>query len=84
MPINSDIMNESRLMKQISVIFGSFMTLFYLGVGLYLILSPNLYNIDKALRILMGLTVIFYGIYRAYMTYHKIIEVFFSRDKDEE
>jgi hypothetical protein len=77
-------MNENRLMQQIGAIFGVFMTFFYLGVGLYLLLSPNLYYVDKVLRTLMGATFVFYGTYRAYRTYQKIIEVFFRHDKNEE
>jgi hypothetical protein len=76
-------MNENRLMQQIGTIFGVFMTFFYLGVGLYLVLSPNLYYVDKVLRNLMGFTFVFYGIYRAYRTYQKIVEVFFSHDQNE-
>jgi uncharacterized membrane protein len=76
-------MNESRLMKQVGAIFGAFMTIFYVGIGLYLFL-PNIYWIDKFLRILVGSTFILYGIYRAFRTYQKIIEAFFSEDKDEE
>jgi hypothetical protein len=77
-------MKEGRLMKQITVIFGAFMTFFYLGVGFYLIITHNLYYIDKVLRIIVGSTFIFYGIYRAYRTYRDIVEVFFSGKKNEE
>jgi hypothetical protein len=73
-------MDENKLMQQIGTIFGAFMTLFYLGVGFYLVLSPNLYYVDKPLRIIVGSTFIFYGIYRAYRTYIKVIEVFFTGD----
>ena len=64
--------------------FGVIMTLFYLGVGLYLLLSQNLTYVDKFLRILVGSTFIFYGIYRAYRTFVKIKELFFSGDDDAE
>ena len=73
-------MNENRMMQQIGTIFGAFMTIFYLGVGFYLILSQNLSYVDKFLRILVGSTFIVYGIYRAYRTYIKIVEVFFHGD----
>jgi cytochrome c biogenesis protein CcdA len=76
-------MNENKLMQQVATIFGTFMTLFYFGVGFYLILSPNLTYVDKFLRILVGSTFIFYGLYRAYRTYVKIKEVFFTPDDEE-
>lgn len=76
-------MNENRLMQQIGTIFSVFMTFFYLGAGLYFVLSPNLYYIDKFLRILAGSTFIFYGIYRGYRTYLKVVEVFFQGYDDE-
>ncbi|MBA4321536.1 MAG: hypothetical protein C0408_01840 [Odoribacter sp.] len=76
-------MNENRLMQQIGTIFGAFMTLFYLGVGFYLVLSPNLDYVDKFLRVLVGSTFILYGLYRAYRTYVKVVEVFFTGDNDE-
>jgi hypothetical protein len=77
-------MNENRMMQQIGTMFGAIMTFFYLGVGLYLLLSHNLTYVDKFLRILVGSTFIFYGSYRAYRTYVKIIEVFFTKDDDQE
>ena len=81
-------MNENRLMQQVGTIFGIFMTFFYVGVGLFLFLSPNLMLLpnptyDKFIRILVGSTFIVNGIYRAYRTYVKIIELFFSGDDDE-
>jgi hypothetical protein len=81
-------MNENRLMQQVGTIFGAFMTFFYIGVGLYLILSPTLVlspNVtsDKFLRVLVGSTFIVYGIYRAFRTYRRVIEVFFSGDEDK-
>ena len=82
-------MNENRLMQQVTTIFGIFMTLFYLGVGFFLILFPNMGffhspnpDMEKFLRILIGSTFILYGLYRGYRTYVKIVEVFFSRDDD--
>lgn len=81
MPPNFNVMNENRLMQQVGTIFGAFMTFFYIGVGLYLMLSPNL-PVDKFLRNLVGTTFIIYGIYRAYRTYVMIVKVFFSGDDE--
>ncbi len=82
-------MNENRLMQQVGTIFGVFMTFFYLGVGFFLILSPNLMlsldlTYNKFMRILVGSTFIVYGIYRAYRTYVKIVELFFSGNDDKD
>jgi hypothetical protein len=60
------------------------MVIFYLGVGSFLIFYSGLSYLDKALRIIMGITFIFYGLYRAYRAYVKIIEVFFTEDKNNE
>jgi threonine/homoserine/homoserine lactone efflux protein len=81
-------MNENRLMQQVGAIFGAFMTFFYLGVGIFLFLSPNLIlssnpTYTKFMRILVGSTFIVYGIYRAYRTYVKIIELFFPENDDK-
>jgi Ca2+/Na+ antiporter len=81
-------MNENRLMQQVGTIFGAFMVLFYLGIGFYLILSPDLilaFNPDytRFFRFLVGGTFIIYGIYRAYRTYVKVKEVFFQKEEDE-
>ena len=67
-------------------IFGTLMTFFYLGVGIFLVSSPFLRYIDipKPLRIIVGITFIFYGIYRAYRSYTQIVEVFFTKEKDED
>ncbi len=74
-------MQENRIMDQVNVIFGAFMVLFYLGVGIFLIFFFE--NIDKPYRIIMGVTFIFLGVYRAFRIVSKIKEVFF-RGKNEE
>jgi hypothetical protein len=76
-------MNQNKLMQQIGTIFGAFMTIFYVGVGLYFLISSYL-PIEKFLRVLVGSTFLVYGVYRGYMTYVKIVEVFFSKDDDDE
>jgi hypothetical protein len=77
-------MNGNRLMQQVTAIFSTFMVLFYLGVGFYLVLSPMLSYLDKPVRVIMGSAFIFYGLYRAYRAYVKIVEVFFTKDEDED
>jgi Na+/phosphate symporter len=60
------------------------MVLFYLGVGYYFVFLSNLSYLDKAVRVIIGSAFIFYGLYRAYSTYVKIVEVFFTKDSDDE
>jgi hypothetical protein len=77
-------MNENRLMQQVTAIFSIFMVFFYLGVGYYFVFLSDRSYLDKSVRVIMGSTFMFYGIYRAYRTYVKIVEAFFSKDKDKE
>jgi len=70
-------------MQQVLAIFSVFMVFFYLGAGYYFVFLSNLSYLDKAVRVIMGSTFIFYGLYRAYRTYVKIVEVFFTKDNDE-
>jgi hypothetical protein len=77
-------MNENRLMQQVVAIFSLFMVIFYLGVGILLIFFTNFSYLDKAIRVIMGSTFIFYGLYRAYRAYVKIVEVFFTKDNSDE
>jgi len=83
LPSNEIKMNENRLMQQVTAIFSTFMVVFYLGVGIFLLYYNKLNYIDKAVRVIMGSTFIFYGLYRAYRAYVKIVEVFFTDDDDD-
>ncbi len=76
-------MNENRLMKQVTAIFSIFMVVFYLGVGCFFIFFSDRSYLDKPVRVIMGSTLIFYGLFRAYRAYLKIVEAFFTRDKDK-
>lgn len=75
-------MQESKIMDQINAIFGAFMVVFYLGVGIYMLFF--LKYLDKPLRVIIGGTFIFYGLYRLFRAIVKIKEAFFQRKKDEE
>ena len=77
-------MNENRLMQQVTAIFSIFMVFFYLGVGVYFVFFSDTSYLDKAVRVIMGSTFLFYGLYRAYRAYVKIVEAFFSGDKNKE
>jgi cytochrome c biogenesis protein CcdA len=74
-------MQQNRIMDQINTIFGAFMVFFYLGVGIYLIFFFE--NIEKPYRVIMGVTFIFLGVYRAIRIISKIREVFFQGRNDE-
>lgn len=75
-------MSMNRWYGQFMVLFGSIMTIFYLGIGLYFILASDLTNIDKFLRYLVGGTFILYGGYRLFKLIEKIKEEFFSDKYD--
>jgi hypothetical protein len=75
-------MDTNKLMEQVLAIFSIFMVVFYLGVGFYLLfLFPRTY-LGKPVLVIMGSTFIFYGLYRSYRTYVKIVEVFFTKDNE--
>jgi hypothetical protein len=77
-------MDGNKLMQQVTAIFSIFMVFFYLGVGCFFVFYSNLSYLDKPVRVIMGSTFIFYGIYRAFRTYVKIVEVFFRKGDDDE
>jgi hypothetical protein len=77
-------MNENRMMGQVTAIFSVFMVIFYIGVGSYFIFFFKYTYLDKAVRVIMGSTFIFYGLYRAYRTYITIVEVFFRNKNDSD
>jgi hypothetical protein len=76
-------MKENRLMQQVMAIFSTFMVLFYLGAGIFLIFFSDFSYLDKAVLVILGSAFIFYGLYRAYRAYVKIVELFFTEDNDE-
>jgi hypothetical protein len=78
------MMNGNKLMEQVTAVFSIFMVLFYLGAGCYFAFYSDFSYLAKPVRVLMGSTFIFYGLYRAYRAYIKIVEVFFKNDKDGE
>jgi hypothetical protein len=60
------------------------MVLFYLGVGIYLIFYFDRTYLDRAVLVIIGSSFILYGVYRAFRTYTRIVELFFKDDSDEE
>jgi hypothetical protein len=85
-------MNGRRLMEQVYAIFGAFMTIFYIGIGLFFAFFSNVYFSRfyiqawdyKFLFRFIGIAFTLYGAYRAFRSYQKIKEVFFTPDQDEE
>lgn len=82
-PQISDYMNENRMMNQVSAVFGVFMTVFYIGIGLY-VATTNDMMLDKAVRSIFGFTFALYGVYRGFRTFQKIRDAFFRRDDKNE
>jgi hypothetical protein len=77
-------MTGNRLMQQVLALFSVFMVFFYLGAGWFLIFRSDFSYLDKSIRVIMGSTFVFYGLYRAYRAYVKIVEVFFTKDQDND
>jgi len=71
-------------MQQVTAIFSIFMVVFYLSAGIYLLFFFNSGDLNRPLIVIMGITFIFYGIYRTFRAYQKIVEVFFTRENDHE
>jgi hypothetical protein len=77
-------MNGNKLIQQVTAVFSVFMVFFYMGVGVYFIFYSGFSYLDKPVRVIMGSAFVFYGVYRAYRAYVKIVEVFFTKNNDNE
>jgi cytochrome c biogenesis protein CcdA len=77
-------MDNNKLMQQISAIFGIFMVFFYLGLGIFMIFFFRNTTLDRAVLVIFGSVLIFYGLYRAYRTYVSIVNIFSKRKDDDE
>ena len=77
-------MNGKGLYEQVMVIFGGVMVFFYFGLGLFIIFHPLFNHIEKFIRILFGSALIIYGLTRAFRTYEKVREAFFSGNNSDE
>lgn len=77
-------MNDNRIMEQITAIFGIFMVLFYLGAGIFLIFFFDNSTIQEPVRVIIGSSFLFYGVYRAFATYSKIAQLFFKRNRKDD
>ena len=78
-------MNGNRIMQQFHAMFGIFMVAFYIGIGVFMLFyADRMFVIDKAVRVIMGSTFLFFGIYRIFVSYKQIREAFFKKDNEEE
>ena len=77
-------MKENRIMQQISSIFSVFMVLFYIGVGSLLIFFFDQSFLDKSVRIIIGSSFMFYGVFRAFRAFFQIKELFFDKETDND
>jgi hypothetical protein len=75
-------MNSNRMLQQFHAMFGIFMVVFYLGVGIFLLFFAKMFRIDQAFKVIIGSTFIFYGLYRTTVTYKQLKEAFFKREDE--
>jgi hypothetical protein len=73
-------MNSKKLTERMLSIFGATMVFFYIGLGIFIIISPML-NIDKALRYIFAVPILLYGVYRAFSSYTKLRDSFSNDDE---
>jgi len=78
------LMNENRIMRQVTAIFSIFLVVLYLGAGIFFVFYSDRSYLDKPVRVIAGISFIFYGLYRAYRTYVNIVEVFFTRNNNNQ
>lgn len=77
-------MGGKDLYARVMVIFGAVMIFFYLGTGLFFIFHPLFDHIHIGLRIIFGSALILYSLARAFRTYEKVKEAFFSGNNSNE
>lgn len=75
-------MSSGKMYDKVFAIFGTVMVFFYLGLAVFL-LTTRLFEMDKALRIILSIPLFIYGIYRALISFEKIRESFAGSDDDE-
>lgn len=61
--------NNNGVPKTGRLIFGIFMVLFYIGIGLLFILSNQILLIDRTVSIVVGALLMAYGVFRGYRLY---------------
>ncbi len=76
--------NGNKLMQNFHIFFGLLMVMFYLGAGIFLLFFADIFNIDRAVRGIIGTSFLIYGIFRAWTTYKQVKDTYFSGDDDAE
>ncbi len=76
-------MNSRKMYDRIFAIFGTVMVFFYFGLAIY-ILKTTLFEIDKAMRIVIAVPLFIYATYRIFVSYEKIRDSFFRNEEREE
>jgi hypothetical protein len=75
----------NRISEQFHALFGIFMVMFYLGIGIFALFFGQKYLlIDKPYLVILGSTFILYGSYRIFTTYRNIRKAFFEKDDQKE
>jgi len=77
-------MDNNKIMQQFHIIFSVFMVLFYLSAGIFLLFFADKFNIDRAIRGIIGFSFLLYGSYRTYLTYKQIKDLVGGKNDDEE
>lgn len=77
-------MDSNIVVKQMQAIMRFLMSLFYVGAGIFLLFFADNFQIDKALRNIVGGAFLFYGIYRIYTSFVTLFKLFFRRDEGED
>jgi len=60
------------------------MSLFYVGAAIFLLFYADNFQIDKALRNIVGGAFLFYGVFRIYTSAVILYKLFFGKDEDED
>jgi uncharacterized membrane protein len=76
-------MSSNKMYDKVFAIFGTVMVFFYFGLALFLV-TTKIFDIDKAMRIIIAVPLFIYAIYRVFVSYEKIRDSFFSKDDRNE
>jgi len=76
-------MDSNIVVKQVQAVIRFMMSLFYVGAGIFLLFFADNFQIDRALRNIIGGAFLFYGIFRVYTSVVSLYKLFFRRDEDE-
>ncbi len=77
-------MIRKNLYEQVMVVFGGVMIFFYIGLGIFIIISQYFEHIEKFIRIIFGSALCLLGVQRAVRTYQKVKQVFFTQNNSDE